>query len=586
MQAKVPVAFRIVLALIPILLLLLIEGGLRIAGVARPPRYFLSQEIGGRTVIWPNPEIGKRFFSPSIGRVIPVPNAQIIAEKKSPGWRRILCIGASTAAGFPFPEHGSFPALLEQILNERDHTVRTEVMNCGLTGISSATVADLIDEMLRAKPDVLVIYLGHNEFYGAGGAITLRSPIASLTDWLRGLRIYRTLESILGRKPKRKPGTLMERLGARSSVAPDSRLRRIARDRFSRHLDTILDAAARAGTRTILCEIASNERNLYPFGSEPPLGSVASAVRNWQSDIPDTTAARESLPALESAAASDTTNAALHFLLGIARLLTGDPGGATDLRAARNLDTVPFRAPDTINRVIRDKASERGLTLVPSTRILADAAPCGVPGEESFVEHLHFTFTGNAMIASAAADAIIGHATSTITPADMARWLARSGLTACDLAFADGRIRQLYSRWPYTRKGESAPPFPYRAPSVLSEALEIALAASDSTTAADLTLDTPERTAANYVLAKKTDILQAHLGLAHTYRQSGRLSRAERHLDAATRLYPVDDRIWIELGEVRLQRGDVAGARVAGATALEWNPHSAPARELLRRLGP
>ncbi|HUU44418.1 MAG TPA: hypothetical protein VM118_01690, partial [Acidobacteriota bacterium] len=402
--AKVPAAFRVVLALIPILLLLFLEGGLRIAGVARPPRYFLSQEIGGRTLLWPNPEIGKRFFSPSVGRVIPVPNAQIIAEKKSSGRRRILCIGASTMAGFPFPVHGGFPALLEQILNERDPAVRTEVMNCGLTGISSATVADLIDEMLLARPDALVVYLGHNEFYGAGGVIALRSPIASLTERLRGLRLYRALESILDRKPERKPGTLMERLGARSSVAPDSRLRRVASDRFARNLDTILDAAARAGARVILCEVASNERNLYPFGSEPPLGSVASAVRNWRSDIPGVTAARASLPALEAAAARDTTGAALRFLLGTARLLTEDPGGATDLRAARNLDTVPFRAPDTINRVIRDKASERGLTLVPSTRVLADAAPYGVTGEESFVEHLHLTIAGNARIASATAD--------------------------------------------------------------------------------------------------------------------------------------------------------------------------------------
>ncbi len=583
--ARAPAGFRVVLILLPILLLLLLEGGLRLAGVARPPRYFLSQEIGGRMMLWPNPDIGKRFFSPSVGRVIPVPNAQIIAEQKSPGRRRILCVGESTTAGFPFPVHGGFPAFLEQILNERDHAVRTEVMNCGLTGISSATVADLIDEMLRARPDVLVVYLGHNEFYGAGGTITLRSPAAALIERLRGLRLYRTLESILARRPERRPGTLMERLGARSDVAPDSPLRGIACDRFARHLDAILDAAARAGARVILCEVASNERNLYPFGSEPPLGSAASSVRAWRSDVPEVEAARASLPVLAAAAARDTSGAALRFLVGTARLLTGNRHGAADLRAARNLDTVPFRAPDAINAVIRRKASERGLTLVPSPRILSAAAPWGVPGEESFVEHLHLTVAGNARIASAVADALLGQAISLVSPVDAARWLARCGLTACDLALADGRIQQLYRRWPYTREGESAPPFPYRARSVLAEAREIAQAAGDSVTAADLTLEAPERAAAEDLLAKRTDLLQAHLGLAQTYRQAGRLSRAERHLDAATRLYPVDDRIWVALGEVRLQRGDAVGARAACAAALEWNPGSGPARELLRRLG-
>jgi lysophospholipase L1-like esterase len=580
-----PVAFRLVLAVAPLLILGLLEGGLRVAGVARPPRYFLENRVGDRVLLSPNPEIGKRFFPPSLGRVIPLPNSQFLDLEKRPGTRRIICIGESTTAGFPFPVHGGFPALLETLLNERDTSRRWEVVNCGLTGISSATVANLIDEMLRARPDELVIYLGHNEFFGAGGVASRRHALAGWMEGLRGLRLYRLMESIVSREPSSKPGTLMERLAARSQIPPDSRLRETARKQFARNLERILGAATRANARVILCEVASNERDLYPFGAVRPLGEAGEAVRAWRGDRPDAEAARATLPGLETASARDTVNAGLRYLLGVARLRVEDARAAGDFRAARNFDTVPFRAPDAINRELRSAAKAHRSVLVPTTQILAAVAPGGIPGEESFVEHLHPTFLGNARIASAIADSILGRPSAPLSMKEAADLLSRSDLTACDLAFADGRIAQLYRRWPYTRTGPDAPPFPYRAASVAAEARKIMEAAGDSATAADLAPDALEQRAADDLLSKRATLVEAHVRLAQAYAQAGRWSRAERHLRAASRLFPVDDRIWVALGESRLRRGDRAGAASAANAAVYWNPASAAGRDLLRRLG-
>jgi len=178
-----PWYFRVITLSLPFLLLAAVEGTFRLAGVARPPALFIRVPAGPHTFLQLNPKIGQRFFPPSMGSGIPVPNFQVCLADKPAGIRRVLCLGESTTAGFPYPEHGSFPALLRTILQERDPGQQWEVLNCGMTGISARTVADLMPELLSVQPDVIVVYLGHNEFYGVGGVGS-----CGISGWCAGCR--------------------------------------------------------------------------------------------------------------------------------------------------------------------------------------------------------------------------------------------------------------------------------------------------------------------------------------------------------------------------------------------------------------
>lgn len=585
-----PWYFRLILILFPFLLLGLIEGVLHLTGIARPPSLFLEKEAGLVSYLQPNPEIGKRFFPPSLASVMPKPNFQVLPAKKDTGTKRILCLGESTTAGFPFPVHGSFPAILRQILTEREPGQDWEVTNCGLTAISSASVADLIDELLATDPDALVVYMGHNEFYGAGGVASQSSGVVRYIAPLRRLRLARLIEGVVSRPDiEAIPGTLMQRIVNTARVEPDSPLRERAYRNFTRNLEKILEAASESGVRVVLCEVVSKERDLFPFGSSnvvaEDLGNIAREVAGWPLGRPSIEAAERSLPELDDEVVRDSFHAGLRYLRGVARLALADSGAIADLRDARNLDVVPFRAPDAINEIVRDAGQREGVVLVPVEEIFRLASEHGIPGEDLFVEHLHPTFLGASLIASAAADAVLGGTRNPVSPADAGRWLRGSGLSRVDLDFADARIKQLLARWPYSRSGVQTPPFAYHAPSLRAEAGRLVEASGgDSAMIAYFRGSRDDEEAAvRALLSHQTDILAAHRGLARAALERGELVEAAYELHAAAQLFPVDASLWLDLGEIRLQLGDSAGAATAAQNALDWIPSSSKAQEILRR---
>lgn len=520
---------------------------MRVARVEAPPPVFHIKEIKGRRYFSFNTEIARRFFRVRQGGQVRPANTQVIPVQKPAGTKRILCLGESTTAGFPYPAHGAFPALLQIALQERDPSVRWEVVNLGVTAISSANVASMMREFLATDPDAVVVYLGHNEFYGAGGVATpgAHGPVAAL----RTLRTVRLLEKLLTRPPKatREEFEALENARVKAEVPPDSPMRpramRVFRDRIGR----ILSIARDSKVPIVLCEVVSNERDHFPFGG-------AEAERRYRQ--------------------------------GTERIARGDRNGAEDLVAARNLDEIPFRAPDGVNTIIREEARRFGANLVAMERIFRDGAPFGSPGAEAFVEHLHPTFLGNSRIASAAADAVLGRGGVTLTPGDAARWLRASGLTRLDLAFADARIEQLLDRWPYKRDRVGAAPVVYRPRSARAEAADLLAAAGDSGGARYFhRLDEAEQDLLRRLMDKQTNLLDAHTRLAQWRMENNDATGAALELRAAVALYPVDPALWVQLARLSLARGNRGAARWAATEALVWDPENRDARQILTDLG-
>ena len=113
---------------------------------------------------------------------------------------------------------------------------------------------------------------------------------------------------------------------------------------------------------------------------------------------------------------------------------------------------LPFRAPETFNRLIRQLAATYGATLVDVQQHLADASPGGILGDELFLEHVHPNAEGYFLLANAFYLALkrageIGDWSRARGRAEAQRDMP---ITAIDRILADHAIRELQSNFPFT----------------------------------------------------------------------------------------------------------------------------------------
>ncbi len=75
-----------------------------------------------------------------------------------------------------------------------------EVVNTALTAINSITLKDFIPQVLKYEPDAILIYAGHNEYYGAFGigsneTMSKSAFLRSLNFGIMNLRIAQLVKS-------------------------------------------------------------------------------------------------------------------------------------------------------------------------------------------------------------------------------------------------------------------------------------------------------------------------------------------------------------------------------------------------------
>ena len=69
-------------------------------------------------------------------------------------------------------------AFLQLMLQDAWPDRRVEVINLGTTAIASFPVLGITTEALDYEPDLVVVYTGHNEFFGTYGVASVAAPAA------------------------------------------------------------------------------------------------------------------------------------------------------------------------------------------------------------------------------------------------------------------------------------------------------------------------------------------------------------------------------------------------------------------------
>jgi hypothetical protein len=80
----------------------------------------------------------------------------------------ILCVGDSHTWGAPLPEEESYPSQLAGRLDRLYPERGFRVINAGYPGVNSAFVANRLEtQMLRARPDLVIVWVGTNNRWNA-----------------------------------------------------------------------------------------------------------------------------------------------------------------------------------------------------------------------------------------------------------------------------------------------------------------------------------------------------------------------------------------------------------------------------------
>jgi tetratricopeptide (TPR) repeat protein len=407
--------FRVLALLLPLLLLALVEGLLRVARYGYPTAFALQQSANGRKVFIDNQRFAQRFFPPGLARS---PHPFRFTAEKPANTTRIFVFGESAAMGDPEPAFG-FARILERLLKNRYPGINFEVINTGVTAINSHVIREIARDVAPLHGDIWIIYMGNNEVIGPFGAGTVfgaqTPPLALIRASLafKKLRVGQLLEEMryrLAGKARSQSWAGMEMFLDQQIAADDPRLAKVYQH-FEANLRDIIAIGTKAGAKVVLSTVAANLKDCPPFASLHTRGFTA--TNDW-TKLSEAAAARErsrdfagALENLQDAATLDPGYAELQFRIARCQLIVGRSNEArASFVRARDLDALRFRADTRLNEIIQKMAQGRAVKLVDPVESLNGASTQGIAGNDYLLEHVHFNFAGNYRVAALLSDAM------------------------------------------------------------------------------------------------------------------------------------------------------------------------------------
>jgi len=371
--------FRLMALLLPFLFLAAVETILRLSDSFTPVALFLPVSQNGVAHYQVNPDAAQRYFSASDASV-PRLYPQTFPVKKPRNSIRIVCLGGSTTAGFPFEYNATFPEQLRFLLQDRHPGFDFEVINLGLSAVNSFTVWDWAEEIAeKANPDIVLIYMGHNEYYGAYGSASsiaggsfprLTRLVLKAKSW----HIVNMLDRILGggkNSDRIKDMTLMEQVIADASISYGSDIFHRTHSAYRDNLQDIIDVFKENNSRIVISTLVSNLLDQRPFDG------------SWFND-------------------GDSIRAFDLWLQGRELAFQGNlPAARRFLEQARDYDLVRFRAAGELNEIVEELSFANALPVVAMDSVFSAESRVGVAGDDLFCDHLHPNIHGYYLMARA-----------------------------------------------------------------------------------------------------------------------------------------------------------------------------------------
>jgi lysophospholipase L1-like esterase len=376
--------FKGLAVLLPVLLLAVLEGFLRLFGYGQDYRLFVEDPQRNGFLIM-NQHASERFFTETANAT--VGNFEPFRQRKADGTFRIFVLGESTTIGYPYFHNGSFHRWLHYRLMHTFPNRNFEIINLSLTAVNSYTVFGFGQQLVDYEPDAVLIYTGHNEYYGAMGVGSTSSlgghpALVRLVLKLREFRLMQLLNRTWAGIRKTVSGgkvdlreNLMKRMAADQQITYGSETYQKGIEQFRTNLDELCQLFSEHHIPVLISNLVSNEKDLKPF--------ISASENTAQS------AQKQFKQAQEAYAKGDSKQAKQRFI------------------QAKELDLLRFRAPEAINQVIRELATKYpDVTEVDTKAVFERHSPNGILGHETLLEHVHPNLYGYALLSDAFYEAL------------------------------------------------------------------------------------------------------------------------------------------------------------------------------------
>ncbi len=417
---------------IPVLFFIFLEVGLRASNYMGNTDLFVDPQIELDDYLIPNPNFASRYFFYT--RTIPNPSNDVFLREKPENGFRVFAMGGSSAAGYPYGFNATYSRVVRDVLTDAMPDKQVEVVNVGISAISSYTLFDQVDEIIAQKPDAIILYAGHNEFYGALG-VGSNENLGGFPGFVRlYLKLQRFKTFLLLRNMMVESGkliggffsseeidesaTLMERIINTRSIELDSPTYELAMHQFRSNLEEIVKKFDEYDIPVFVGSLGSNLKDQPPFinitdGDQPPAQDIyGEAVQLYNGGN------------IEQA--------------------------AEKFEYAKDLDGLKFRAPSQINTIIEQTAeSFSNVRYVPSNEALIAEAKDGIIGHELMLEHLHPNERGYFILGEAFANALIRDFTPDFVPDSNIDYQKRMYLSEFDRRMAWHRVATLKQSFPF-----------------------------------------------------------------------------------------------------------------------------------------
>jgi tetratricopeptide (TPR) repeat protein len=311
-----------------------------------------------------------------------------------------------------------------------------------MSAINSYTLLDFIDEILEQDPDLILIYAGHNEYYGALGVGSVESignqrwliksylslqkfrSFLLLRDVIAKIKIWMT-EAFYEGSGINPSATLMARIVSEQTIPFNSDIYEAGKSQFKSNLNDILQKAKQKNVPVILSELVCNIRDQLPFISDKQKNKSTANEEFRQARL------------LENAGKFDEAKKVYY--------------------KAKDLDALRFRAPEEFNHIIMQLAQQYEFPVVPMKEYFERYSPHGLIGNNLILEHLHPNSQGYYLMAMAFLNTIVEYRhienkpQNTFKP-DFQSFINSWGFTELDQSYADLTIKNLKGGWPFKPK--------------------------------------------------------------------------------------------------------------------------------------